>query len=235
MRAPARAPSRAAAKLTFPIKIVNNAPEHPLHPLPRHRPVRAAVRLPGADAEHPAARRPGSAVPQGLLRRAYMLGKPRLPAHRPVLPQQRDAGPGPPRLDAERLPPAPRPPAARRRVPLGADRRAAHLRGPGGDRLRRGDRGRQPSGGGRRPDHDRRPARGGGAFLSLRRLLRDAPAIQGADLGPGHAVLAPAAEPARHAAHARGHGGVQGQRSLPRPGDRSGAQRGTSSGSPTAR
>ena len=49
------------------------------------------------------------------------------PADRPVLPQQRHARARPPRLVAERLRPAPRPPAARRRLPLGADRRAAHL------------------------------------------------------------------------------------------------------------
>ena len=40
---------------------------------------------------------------------------------------------------AQRLPPSPRPHAARGRLPLDADRRAAHLAGAGRDRLRRGD------------------------------------------------------------------------------------------------
>ena len=49
------------------------AAEHPLHPLPRHGPLRAAVRLRGPDAEHPAARRPGGALPRGVLRDADLL------------------------------------------------------------------------------------------------------------------------------------------------------------------
>ncbi len=36
--------------------------EHPLHPLARHRALRAALRVPGADPEHPDAGRPGSAA-----------------------------------------------------------------------------------------------------------------------------------------------------------------------------
>ena len=46
-----------------------------------------------------------------------------------------------------------------------------------------------------------------------------------ADLGPRLALLAAAGEPPRHARDAPGHGGLQGQRPLARPGDRRGAQR----------
>ena len=140
--------------------------QHPLHPLARHGALRAALRLPGPDAEHPAARRPGRALPQGVLRRADLLGQPRVAADRPVLPQQRHARPRPPRLGAERLRPAPRPPAARGRLPLGADRRAAHLRDPDGDRLRRGPRGRhQPRQRGRPDRHRQRSATRPSAFF----------------------------------------------------------------------
>ena len=47
--------------------------EHRLPALARHRPLRPAVRPSGGDAEHPAPRRPGPAVPQGVLRRADLL------------------------------------------------------------------------------------------------------------------------------------------------------------------
>ena len=177
------------------------------------------------DAQHPAARGPGRALPQGVLRGADLLREPRLAADRPVLPQQRDARAGPPRLVAERLRRAHRPPAAPRRLPLGADRRAAHLRGPRGDRLRRGDRGGQPPRPGRGADHDRGAADRLGALLLLGRLLRDPPPVPGADLGPRLALLAAAGEPARYARDPPGHGGLQGQRALARPGDRRGAQR----------
>ena len=40
-------------------------------------PVHPALRAPGADAEHPAPGRPGAAVPQGVLRRADVLGQSR--------------------------------------------------------------------------------------------------------------------------------------------------------------
>ena len=50
-------------------------------------------------------------------------------------------------------------------------------------------------------------------------------ALRRPDLGPRHALLAAAAEPSRHPAHARGHGRVQGQRPLARPGDRRRPQR----------
>ncbi len=130
--------------------------EHPLHPLPRHGPVRPAVRLSGADAEHPAAGRSRGVVPQRILRRPDLLRQPRLPADGPVLPQQRHARACAPRLVPERLRPARRSPAARRRLLLGADRRAAHLPGCGSDRLRRRDRARHQRCRRRRPDRDRR-------------------------------------------------------------------------------
>ena len=66
-----------------------------------------------------------------------LLGLARLPADRAVLPFQRDVRARPPGLVAQRLRRAPGPPAAIGRVPLGTDRRAAHLRRPGRDRLRR--------------------------------------------------------------------------------------------------
>ena len=49
------------------------------------------------DAEHPAARRPGTAVPPGVLRGADVLGQPRVPADRPVGARQRDDRARPPR------------------------------------------------------------------------------------------------------------------------------------------
>ena len=145
-------PAVAAAGMSAPSRNNRATAEHPLHPLPRHGPVRAAVRLSGADAQHPAAGRSRGAVPQGVLRRADLLRQPRLPADGPVLPQQRHARARPPRLVAERLRPAPRSPAARRRLLLGADRRAAHLPGSRGDRLRRRDRARHQRRRRRRPD-----------------------------------------------------------------------------------
>ena len=102
--------------------------EHPLHPLARHRPLGAAVRVPGADAEHPAPGGPGRAVPPGVQRRAGVLGQPGGAPDRPVLPHQRDARARPPGLGAPRLRQALGPHAADGRLPLGADRRAAHLR-----------------------------------------------------------------------------------------------------------
>ena len=74
--------------------------QHRLRPLARHRPLRAAVRPPGADAEHPAAGRSGAAVPPRVLRRAHLLGLPRLPADRPVGALERDDRARPPRLRA---------------------------------------------------------------------------------------------------------------------------------------
>ena len=62
-------------------------------------------------------------------RAALLTGQ--LPAH------QRDDGPRPPRLRALRLRAAHRPHAAAGRLPLGADRRAAHLRDARRSRLRR--------------------------------------------------------------------------------------------------
>ena len=79
---------------------------------------------------------------QGLLfRQAFcaapsLLGQPRVPADRPVGARQRDDGPRAPRLDARRLRPPHRPPAARGRLLVGAHRRAAPLRRPGRARLR---------------------------------------------------------------------------------------------------
>ena len=58
-------------------------------------------------------------------------------------------------LVAERLRPAPGPPAARGRLPLDPDRRAAHLHGPERHRLRPRRRGRHPSRAPRSPRRDR--------------------------------------------------------------------------------
>ena len=202
--------------------------EHPLHPLARHRPRRPALRLPGPDPEHPDAGRPGGPLPRGLLRRADLLRQPRQPADRPLLPQQRDGGARPPRLGAARLRAALGPRPAPRRLPLDPGRRAAHLQGPGGDRLRRGDQGRVEQGRGRGAADDRRPARGEAgrqAVVHVGRLLRDPPRLRGADLGPRHPLLAAAVQPARSAGDASRHGRVQGQRALARPGDRRRAPR----------
>ena len=49
-------------------------------------------------AEHPAAGRPGRAVPRGVLRRADLLGQPRVLRHGPVPALERDDRPGAPRL-----------------------------------------------------------------------------------------------------------------------------------------
>ena len=77
--------------MTFPIGIAGQYPsKHRLRALARHRPLRAAVRPPGADAEHPATRRSGPAVPPRVLRRADLLRQPRLPADRPVGALERD-------------------------------------------------------------------------------------------------------------------------------------------------
>ena len=57
-------------------------------------------------------------------------GLARVPAHRPVLPLERDVRARPPGLEPQRLLRAPGPSAAIGRVPLGTDRRAAHLRDP---------------------------------------------------------------------------------------------------------
>src|SRR3954447_5007637 len=100
----AYAPCRLRLLYTILIDIIRNqygtgsTAEHPLHPLARHRPLRAAVRPPGADAEHPAARRSGRALPEGLLRGPHVLRQQGVAPHGPVLPQQRDAGAGAPRL-----------------------------------------------------------------------------------------------------------------------------------------
>src|SRR5829696_7429091 len=77
--------------------------EHPLPALARHGAVHPALRAPGADPEHPAPGRPGAAVPQGVLRRADVLGLALRAAHGAVSACERDDGPGPPRLRALRL------------------------------------------------------------------------------------------------------------------------------------
>ena len=122
---------------------------------------------------------------QGVLFRQAFCAAPTCSASRACLltgqygQTQRHARARPPRLVAARLPPPHRPHAARRRLHLDADRRAAHLQGAGGDRLRRGDQG---------ADHARRhgrAARDGGRCASPReppavrvgRLLRDPPRI----------------------------------------------------------
>ena len=135
------------------------AAEHPLPALPRHRPPRPALRRRRPDPAHPAARRGGRPLPQGVLRGPDLLGQPRLPAHRPLRALQRDARPRPPGLVAHRLPVAHRAHAARRGLSLGARRRAAHLEGAGRDRLRRGGEDRDHAGHRRRARHDRHPPR----------------------------------------------------------------------------
>ena len=80
------------------------AAQHPLPALARHRPLRAAVRVPGSDAEHPAPRRPGRAVPPGVLRGAGVLGLAGRAADRAVHPRHRHARPRPPRLPAHAIP-----------------------------------------------------------------------------------------------------------------------------------
>ena len=76
-----------------------------------------------------------------------------------LLPQQRHARARPPRLGAERLRPALGPRPAPGRLPLDPDRRAAHLRRPRRDRLRRGGRGRLQPRRGRGAADDRGAAR----------------------------------------------------------------------------
>ena len=123
-------------------RICQRAAEHPLHPLARHRPLRAAVRAcrsrPRTSSCWPT-RGSSSARPSA---RPDLLRQPRQPADRPLLPQQRHARARPPRLGAQRLRPALGPCAAPGRLPLDPDRGAAHLQRPGGDRLRRDRPGR---------------------------------------------------------------------------------------------
>ena len=143
-RTPGR--STGADVILLPIGMPDNsAAEHRLPALARHRPLRPALRPPGADAEHPAARRPGAAVPPGVLRGADLLGQPRAClltgqwAHSNGM-----IGPRPPRLRARRLRPPHRPHAARRRLLVRARRRAAPVARPGRARLRPRGRHRQP-------------------------------------------------------------------------------------------
>ncbi|CAA9511703.1 MAG: Sulfatase, partial [uncultured Solirubrobacterales bacterium] len=56
-------------------------PQHSLPPFARHRALRAALRLPGADSEHPAPGRSRNALSQRLLRGSNLLREPRLLSH----------------------------------------------------------------------------------------------------------------------------------------------------------
>ena len=58
------------------------------------------------------------------------------------------------------------------------------------------------------------------ALVHVGRLLRDPPRLLRPDLGPRQPLLAAAGQPAGRRRHPRGHGRVQGQRPLARPGDR---------------
>ena len=105
---------------------------------------------------------------------------------------QRDAGSGAPRLPARRLRPPPRPHAARGRLQVGADRRAAPRpstrRSIGYDRDRRRSTPRTrhvaPAAAALLRDAPSAP------FFLSRRLLRDPPRVLRADLGARRALLA---------------------------------------------
>src|SRR5271166_1124523 len=200
-------------------------PEHPLPALPRHGPLRPALRSPGTDTQHPAPGRPGDPVPQSILRRTDVLGLACVPAHGAVWAQQRDARTRPSRLVAERLSPAHRPSPPRCGLLLGADRRAAHRQAPRHHRLRsrgedRHDARRIGRAGGDRGDQ--RPDQR--ALLPLRRLLRDPPRLAGPIVGARRPLLAAAGKPARRARDAARHGLLQGQRPLAGPGRGLGAR-----------
>ena len=120
--------------------------------------------------------------------------------------------------------------ALARGLSLVAHRRAAHRGRSGVDRLRRHLRRRLEPRRERRARGDRSDQQRARAVLPLGRVLRDAPELRRPHLGSRHALLPAARGPARHAADARGHGCVQGERSLARPGHRRGAQRAPSGG-----
>ncbi len=141
------------------------------------------------------------------------------------MPQQRDARARPPGLVAERLRPAPDPPAPRGRLPLDPGRRAAHLDGPECDRLRPRRRGRHPSRGRDRAGREPDAAGDDRAVLHVGRLLRDPSRVRAAELGPRRALRPAGAEPPRHPRDPRGHGLLQGQRPLARRRDRLGPER----------
>ena len=136
----------------------------------------------------------GAAVPPGVLRRAVVLGQPRLPAHRPVGARQRHDRPRAPRLAAQRLRPPHRAPAARGGLLVGAHRRAAPVRRPdvlgydhvveiGTTRVHSiAPRGRAAA-----------PEPAAGAVLPVGRLLRDPPRVLRAELGARRALRAPPA------------------------------------------
>ncbi|CAA9515431.1 MAG: Sulfatase, partial [uncultured Solirubrobacterales bacterium] len=197
----------------------DRSPEHRLHALARHRALCAALRLLHPHAEHPASGRPGDPLPQGLLRRPDVLGQPGLSTDRSVRTHERNARPRPPWVVAQRLHAPRRPHAARPRLSLGADRRAAHLEEARRDRLRRGGEDRhQP----RAPDRPRRrrvpEPPGRGAVLPLGRLLRDSPRVSRSQVGPRHPLRAAAAQPPRRARDPPRHGRLPGQRTRARPG-----------------
>ena len=178
--------------------------------------------------QDPGAGGAGRALPAGVLRRADVLGQPRLPADRPVRALQRHARARPPRLVAQRLQPPHRAQPAGRRLPLGADRRAAHLEAPGRDRLRprhqdrHAPRRRRRAGDGRPAPRTARQA-----LLPVGRVLRDAPRVLRA--AARRRVLRQAsAQPPGHGRDPAGHGVLRRQRPLARP------RRGRGAGCPRA-
>src|SRR4051794_23573281 len=85
------------------IRTTHGPAEHRLPALARHGSLRPALRPPDHDAEHPAAGRPGAAVPPRVLRRALVLGLAGVPPHGAMGACERDDGARPPRVAAARL------------------------------------------------------------------------------------------------------------------------------------
>ena len=131
--------------------------QHPLPALARHRPLRAAVRLRRPDAAHPGPGRAGRRVPAGVLRRIDVLGRRACLLTGQYAHTNGMLGLAHRGWSLHDYTPSHRPHAARRRLPLDADRRAAHLQAAGRDRLRPRRQDPDDPGRRRRAGHDRHP------------------------------------------------------------------------------
>ena len=203
------------------VPLASNEAERCLSALTRHGPLRAAVRVSGSDTQHSAPRRPGRALPPGLLCRAGLLGLTGRAADRPVHARHGDARTGPPRLSAAppRAPHGQR--VARSRLLVRSGRRAARLRRSPRPGLRPRSRPRYDTGQrGRASRHEahRRPGPRARAVLLVGRLLRDPSRILRAVVDSRRSVLPTTREHPGPPSDPPGHGLVQGKCPVPRPG-----------------